>query len=402
MMLRWDGASSSGPSHGYRAAETYRVLPGRGRARFLLPGPRRAAVGALTGYNRLRAPGVRAARTLVAAGVAVGLARVTSGSLVVDVREDGTDPADHLLLSHLERVLGRPGLTAAVGVHRPDPNHKPTLQLVDRSGEAVGYAKVGWNGPTRALVRAEATALAARPGRPSSGASLGVPQLLWSGAWRDREVVVVAPLPAGVRRWAGHGPPSPDVLRSVVGPARTTTLRGSPWWLRLLGELDVPGADPGERDALGRLAAVCRLVEEQHGGTEVWVGRWHGDWVPWNLAQDRSGLHAFDWEHSSDGVPVGFDLLHWAFQVRVVAEGATAREGAEAVDEAAARAWPSLAPGQPTAVVADCYLLEMAARTLRLKRSGGSWNPRLHPGLLDVVEGRLRRKGGRSLVQPAP
>src|SRR3546814_14132557 len=47
----------------------------------------------------------------------------------------------------------------------------------------------------------------------------------------------------------------------------------------------------------------------------------HGDWGPWNLAVAAGELVVWDWEHAIDQAPLGFDLVHWAYQQRVVVQG---------------------------------------------------------------------------------
>ncbi len=125
------------PPAGHTVVVRYAVVPSVARARFLLPLGR---PGALSGADRGGA----------------GRARSGGGA----ARRAG------------RAELGTP-VHAAFGVRPPDPNHKPTLQLFDDRGEPRGYAKIGWNDATRALVTAEAAALREcvgrrrRPGPPA-------------------------------------------------------------------------------------------------------------------------------------------------------------------------------------------------------------------------------------------
>ncbi|MGW4502786.1 hypothetical protein ACWENR_29790, partial [Micromonospora sp. NPDC004336] len=150
------------PPPGHRAAARYAVVPSVARARFLLPlGAPRATAAALLAYNALRPPKVRAVRAVLG-----GLARVGALDLAPFPRltvwlPDGL-AADEVLLAR--RLVGGPAVHAACGVRPPDPNHKPTLQLFDPAGRPLGYAKIGWNGATRALVTTEAAALRELPG----------------------------------------------------------------------------------------------------------------------------------------------------------------------------------------------------------------------------------------------
>jgi hypothetical protein len=122
----------------------------------------------------------------------------------------------------------------------------------------------------------------------------------------------------------------------------------------------------------------------------VEFGRWHGDWVPWNLARSSAGLVAWDWEHSSTGMPVGSDVVHQAFQVALTLrheDAAGATRAAEATLAAHAERLGVSAEAVPAVV--DVYLAELWLRTERLAAGGTGWNPKLHPALLDVLRTRL-------------
>jgi len=55
-------------------------------------------------------------------------------------------------------------------------------------------------------------------------------------------------------------------------------------------------------------------VTSQFGSEPLWFGAWHGDWVPWNMARDGARVVLWDWEHYEEGVPRGFDALHFRGQ----------------------------------------------------------------------------------------
>lgn len=172
---------------GHTVVARYAVVPSVDRARFLLPlGSSRATAAALLAYNALRPVKVRAVRAALGVAARAGVvARAPFPVLSVAV-PTALDPAEVLLAERLSTELGGGRAYAACGVRPPDPNHKPTLQLFDHAGTPCGYAKIGWNDATRALVTAEAAAL--------------------------REVAEVA----GV---AGH-PATPDCSPRPAGPGR--------------------------------------------------------------------------------------------------------------------------------------------------------------------------------------
>ncbi len=378
---------------GHRVVERYAVVPGPGRPRFLVPlAGRAAAAGSLTRYNALRSAKVRAPRAILGAAFRTGVApALLRHRLLVCVPAGLPEPelGDHLLSAHLGRVLGVPELAMGVGVHPPDPNLKPTLQLFGPDGAPVGYAKVGWSPATREMTRREAGAVAAAgdgPGVPGCpGGRIRVPRLLHHGPWRDRDITVTAPLPPAIRRHRDVDAPPPLPYDDAFFAAHVAKLVDADFWHALRGEVAVLAADAGERRLAGLIAARCDAVERDHGDVPLRVARWHGDWVPWNIGRHGGVLYAWDWEHSAPGVPVGFDLLHWRFQVALVLRGRPLADAVAAVRTAATTELKDVRP-EHRALVADLYLLEMFMRTYHLKRLGGGWNASIHPAMLDVLE----------------
>lgn len=372
---------SRGGADGSGALERYVVVPNERAPRFLVP-LASAAVrsAALLAYNRLRPAAVRRQRAALAA--ALRLHPTLFGRLpVLTVRPKNDasggsaalDPADLLLSARVARELGVSAY-AAIGVHPPDPNAKPTLQLLDATGRPVAYVKVGWNEASRTLVATETRALTDLAGRSGAGDHPLVPGLLTAGAFAEQNYAAVAPLPADVRRLADDDDPQ---VAAVLAVARRGAAAGP---VRRL-------ADAG---FAARLTGPLAAVLERHGGVGLEFGDWHGDWVPWNLARSTAGLVAWDWEHHGTDVPVGSDVVHHGFQVALTLRGAdaagAARAGAAALLRQAAALGLSVAAVD---AVVDCYLAELWLRTRRLADLGAGWNAKLHPALLEVLRARL-------------
>ncbi|MGK5739745.1 hypothetical protein [Micromonospora sp. URMC 103] len=388
------------PPAGHRAVARYAVVPSVPRARFLLPlGAPRATAASLLAYNALRPPRVRAVRAALSGLSRLGATGRAFPTLTVSVPVGGR-PAELLLADRLAADLGGGPLHAACGVRPPDPNHKPTLQLFSADGRPRGYAKIGWNGATRALVAAEAAALRALGAFSGVPDHPATPRLLTRVDWAGQVVAVVEPLPPRVRGMPVTEPPAVAALLAVARRGRAAPQRplaGSPFLARLTAEAAAAGV------AGRRAAAAVAALARRYADTTVEFGHWHGDWVPWNLGRHGGRLVAWDWEHSGPDVPLGFDLAHDAFQRAVVLRGEPVAAGARAVDGQLDRYGDGfgLGPAQRR-LVADGYLLEMWLRTWRLADAGAGWNPVLHPALLDVVEERQsarpaqdRRAGGR-------
>ncbi|MGX6605977.1 hypothetical protein ACWKSP_28190 [Micromonosporaceae bacterium Da 78-11] len=367
--------------------QCWAIVPSVERARFLVPlGNRRAAASSMLAYNALRSGPTRAVRAAIGALARLG----ATEALHFPVLRVHTPPdsGDLTPIDHLATAMNEPSLIAAIGVRPPDPNRKPTLQLFDGRGRPRGYAKIGWNGATRELVRAESAALLSLPADPGGDYPI-TPRPSYRGDWGDRVIGVTAPLPEKIRRLSDPDRPRVAAILAVArrggAPGERRLLAGSPFLLRLRTEAETV-AGP---DGVAIRAAVDGL-SDRTGAVEMEFGVWHGDWVPWNLAElDVHGatrLVAWDFEHSGAPVPVGFDLAHQAFNTALVVGGRNAAGAVSLAGEALGRHGTELGlePGAAELIL-DAYLAEMWLRTCRMAAGGAGWNTDLHPALLEVL-----------------
>ncbi len=257
----------------------------------------------------------------------------------------------------------------------------------------VGFVKVGWNEVTRRLVATEADLLArcAEADLPFS-----TPALLHRGRWRDLELSVAAPLPAGVRRWHPWGElPSLAATHAVAGladgGARASALTAGDYWASVRHRAAALGPGPGSL-----ASPVSELVEslEAIGERTILFGAWHGDWSPWNFARDDGRFVVWDWEHGSSQAPVGFDVLHFSFQLRFIGDRRPLAESLRAAASAAGPALAALGVDDPE-ILARLHLLELALRYEGARSSGVGTNPRFHhdaaPLLRDAARGIAAR-----------
>jgi len=378
---------------GERDIARFLVSPSADRPKFLLPhGSRRVTAASVLSYNAMRPWKVRSARFAIGMGTRTGLADLLRMPVLTATAPTDVDVTEVSLVAHLSALLGIPDLYAAVGIRPPDPNHKPTLQLFDGQGRPRGYAKIGWNDATRALVRNEAAALAGLPERPADPAYPSPTRLLTAFAWQGREVAVIEPLPASTRRLPENGAPRLDALLAIArrgGPATPPAGFGDSPYLAGLRER-ASAATAGDPSLSERIGDLLDRLADRHGATAVEFGDWHGDWVPWNLGTAGGRLMVWDWEHSRPGVPLGFDLAHEGFNVPLTQRGIGAAASArEADDLVRAHAGALGLDPAGAALVVDAYLVEMWVRTATLAAGGAGWNPDLHPALLDALTTRL-------------
>ena len=162
------------------AERSFIAIPNVGRAKLLvpdLPAPALSRVvrRQLTG-QRTR---TRLARSVLAVAARTGaLSRVPGMRLTVSA-EPGADNVEE----PLRALLGRADLRITMPVGPPRANRKPVLQICDGAGDVLGFAKVGHNELTSALVTAEAQTL--RDLSDRTFVHLRVPQVLGTASWQD-------------------------------------------------------------------------------------------------------------------------------------------------------------------------------------------------------------------------
>ncbi|MGL5858105.1 MAG: hypothetical protein ACRC35_06815 [Angustibacter sp.] len=291
-------------------------------------------------------PATGAARGGVAAGAPVGSAATAApvggvATATLGLSLDAVTEVAESIEDHIAAVLGFDVLISLYSGAPLRANRKPVLQVLTGSGRTIGYAKVGINALTCALVLAEAQALS---GLESVGLrSLTVPRVLYSGSWADYPVLVQQAL-------MGHGPvPDADLVPAMVevaGIGRSSVeLTNNAYIARLRARLAVlPGTRAGRLAAAldGVLARPVPAVSEADGGRAMVaesgpsmpldLGSWHGDWTPWNMAaRSGGGALVWDWERFDSGVPVGFDALHHDIQRAIAHRGRSPLDAARAL-----------------------------------------------------------------------
>jgi hypothetical protein len=392
---------------GFRRLDGWVVLPDLRHPRVLVPlASRRAAAASVRQYSDGMTRRARLAKAAVGTALRSGALQWLLRRRRQVVHAGMLDPlhggppaggaGETLLGDYLAEALGRRDLAAAIVLGPVRPNRKPVVQLLAPDGHPVGYMKVGWNDLTRRLVRNEARALRRLAERQPR--TFTVPSLLHEGTWQGLDVTVSSALPHRLwRRGRRYATPPLAVSREIaaLGGVQTATLGASPWWEDLRRRLDpVRAAATGA--AADALAGTLERLQQQ-ADTPLAFASWHGDWGPWNLRATADRLLVWDWERSGDGVPLGFDLLHFGYQ--------TAFQGlrqppAEAAARSLRRTAPLLAElGQREEVgelLLTLYLLERVCRAAEAEPSAVTGRPdAAGAGLLDVLGQRLERGAGR-------
>jgi hypothetical protein len=382
---------------GYERAEQLARLPaGPGRSFLVSLATRRGAGSALTSYNALRSGRRRVVRRVLGAALRTGLAQpLLRTKIDIGVRSAATaeQRAADLLTEHLGRVCAaaRPGAAPLVVAIAGGggPYRKPVLQVFSAAGTPLGFVKVGWNDWTRDGVRREAAALRACETRPLG---FGVPKLLDLSAWHGLDLLATAPLPDQVRGLRLAAPlPDASILREIsqLSVGRTEPLAVGPWWRGMRSRIQQNVTDHSSRQVLERMVGQ---LEAGYSDVPLKYGFCHGDFVPWNLARLGERLYIWDWENSEPDAPLGFDAVHYHFQVAFVGRGLPL---GEATALAAQSARPVLRElGVPAAhcdLLAVLHLAELFLRHEEARSAAGVADERFYPAVTAVLERQLAR-----------
>ena len=337
------------------------VVPSTHRPRLLVPArPGRAAAAALLRYTAQQGVRDRLSGLILAGGARAGLC-----GLLPPVRSAAA--AGESIDAHLGAALGQP-VSTALALTRTRANRKPVLQVFDRRGRTLAFAKIGTDPLTRSLVEAEAASL----GRLAAAGLRGVdvPAVLHVGSWGTTRVLAMSALGAGFgagrvgdRRLALLD----DAMHEVSHvPGGTEDSTAGPRWSRLARSAADAAQQQTGSERVVQWRAVFDEVADALPVDELALGTWHGDWTEWNCSARRSRVGVWDWERCEHGVPLGFDKLHFTLNRSVGPARDRFRTAASALIDDAPRLldrW-QLAPRHARAT-AVCYVLHLAFRYVR-------------------------------------
>ncbi|MGW4292930.1 hypothetical protein ACWEH1_07740 [Micromonospora chersina] len=359
------------------------VVPSASRPRLLVPtGSGRAAASAVRHSTEAVGRKARLVRQGLATAFRLGLGPMVFRDRLV-VTGGGLD-------AYLAEVLGEPALVSLhIGPARA--NRKPVLQLLAPDGRALGYAKLGVDPLTRALVDAEADALRRLADLPLGPVT--VAGVRHHGDWHGHALLVQEALPVRLPRATPAAAEAAEraAMVAVAGclGVRRRSWAGSDHAARLADAVDALGARP----EAGRLRAALKTVADLD--PTVAFGAWHGDWNGGNSAVLADGrVLVWDWERFEADVPVGYDELHRAVQTAIGNDGVEPVEAARALIAGADRALAPFDPdGRGADLVAVLYLVELAARYLRDRQAeAGARLGHVDAWLLPAVEEHLARR----------
>ena len=361
------------------------VLPSRRAPRLLVPvRPRRAAASATIRYTAQQPLADRMKSAALALAVWGGAL-----SALPPVRCSPGDPDRESIDDYLAAALGTPVLTT-LAITAPRANRKAVLQVFDRSGHTLAFAKVGIDDLTSGLVDHEADTL------EKFGAigltALDVPEVLHRGSWNGKRVVVSGALARGARVHTDA-----TALHDAMHEISTLETVEAPNALASLESGGRSGLAAG-LDRFSRWLEVFDRVQHALPLDELSYGTWHGDWTEWNCSMRRGRVAVWDWERCERETPAGADRLHYLFNQAVGPKrdrfAAAAADLIENAPAALSRWNLSPAQARATAVV---YLLKVCFRYLSDNAPQQSVGSRVEQWAYPIIErslGRSSSSGG--------
>ena len=327
------------------------LVPNARSPRLLVPlVPKRAAGNALRRFSAATPLLEAASRVLVSKAVSLMPGRVLREQISIESGRTG-------LADHLSDVLGE-RVTMSLGIGNARVNRKPVLQVFDRRGNTVAFAKIGDSDVSREDVTAEGRALRQLGARQWN--RLRIPKLISETDWCGMRVLLMSALevPPLQRPWGRWEPPLAAMSElSDAFSAGSGSLHESPW-IERQRQLGSKVRDDSMRRRFGRCVDfVCGWS----GGELLPFSCWHGDWTAWNMGRARGKILLWDWERFETGVPSGLDALHYHVNSVTVRSGSSAdafRRGVALWFGGAPR------PGSPRHLLACLYLITVTARYL--------------------------------------
>jgi Phosphotransferase enzyme family len=342
------------------------ILPSPTKPRLLAPvSPRRAASSAVLRYSAQQNWLGRSAG--IGLAVAVRLGYLGRASRRRPGHALGPDSID----AHLGQVMGEP-VSTSLSLSPDRANRKPVLQVFDRAGRTIAFAKVGVNDLSDQLVRNEAMALGELA---ASGLStITVARVVSSTTWRNMPVLVMSVLPALSLHRVSDALVDRAMLEiSAMGAEAAGPAPLARYLNRLNARADAAANGPG-REFVAPWRELFDAVVADPATADVRWGSWHGDWTTWNCVPLGDRLAVWDWERFDHGVPIGFDRLHFVLNRKVGRSRSGFATEAPALIAAAGdllRPW-RVAPSTAR-VIALLYILDIALRYLSddQRASGG-------------------------------
>lgn len=293
----------------WRSQQLFEWLAFKDGRGYLIPSsPRQARATALRLYNAQTIK-ARFLKKLLTAGLRGRPARFFSQKTCLLMHRDmqREEISQVSILAEISRILGNQDLNFAISLGTPGPHRKPVVQVFTPDGRILGYAKIGWDSVTEALVKNEAEVL--HKLATASFATFKTPTVLSINRWHDRFLCVQSgpelKTETAPQQFTSHYATAIEELGRIN--IEWTSLRNSKFWESLKQQI-VNVQDSYYRQIL-ESGTSCVLTWLRESSLPFHFR--HGDFTPWNTRLLNGHLFLFDWEYSNPASSPGWDLFHF-------------------------------------------------------------------------------------------
>ena len=237
--------------------------------------------------------------------------------LVVTNITGGNQASDYLLTEYLKKVLGRKDLLFAFSCGTPGPQRKPVISIIDNSGRALAYTKIGWNDYTNSLVRNEHEVLDMLNQRHVFR-TLKFPSVIWFGSWNAKSVLVTRPGGEAGRKPRGL---EPNILAALIEIGKVKSenqIFGQSYFAQKVKVrlMNLKPLDPLTAGQIDQLREAFDFLMLRLSGISLPFGWKHGDFSSWNMWIKDNHVFLIDWERAENDTVLAWDLFYFLLEGR--------------------------------------------------------------------------------------
>jgi thymidylate kinase len=212
-------------------------------------------------------------------------------------------------IHYFNSVFGYNDLIISVSLGTPGNHRKPVIQIMESTGNILGYAKIGWNNETVELVKNETHVLELLS---HNQLSFQVPELIHKDDWNGNYVCIQSP--ANQKAGSASQKPIPIYIKAIEEIAEMNItfniISETQFWNSIIKRKD------NIQNSYYRyvIERGIDFIVNNNRDQKIPFHRNHGDFAPWNALISNNQLFLYDWEYSQEYAPAFYDIFHFILQ----------------------------------------------------------------------------------------
>lgn len=297
---------------GFTDIKGYRLAPSLKEVRWIIPAESRWAAAASLALYQPSLVRARFKKTVARVLSRLGLVSLWAPILVIiAAKADGHQFRWGGLSSFLAGLLDRP-VELALFTGTPGYYRKPTVQVMDRQGRVLAFAKLGINEQTKAMLANEYVIL--KRLQELQPQNFSVPPVLHYGEVMGKNQHGLLVVKSN-KKASGLGPHTlgrehyyflTELWQKTL---RVEAVKNLPVWQELTCRYTKALAYL-EPEWQNRLRDAMEMLEKRSGELNI-LALAHRDFTPWNTYRQGNQLVVFDWEMAREPWPLFYDLFHF-------------------------------------------------------------------------------------------